>query len=45
MLWWQANKLIDEIYVEQNDGIKIIINNELNLIKFGDKRLNYIKKK
>ena len=36
--------LIDEIYVEQNDGIKIIINNELNLIKFGDKRLKYINK-
>ena len=37
--------IIDEIYVEQNDGIKIIINNEVNLIKFGDKRLNYINKK
>ena len=37
--------IIDEIYVEQNNGIKIIINNELNLMKFGDKRLNYINKK
>ena len=37
--------IIDEIYVEQNDGIKIIINNELNLMKFGDKSLNYINKK
>ena len=36
--------IIDEIYIEQNDGIKIIINNELNLMKFGDKRLNYINK-
>ena len=36
--------LIDEIYIEQNNGIKIIINNELNLIKFGDKRLKYINK-
>ena len=34
--------LIDEQYIEKNIGIKIIIHNELNLIKFGDKRLNYI---
>ena len=37
--------IIDEIYLEQNNGIKIIIDNEVNLIKFGDKRLNYINKK
>ena len=36
--------LIDEIYIEQNDEIKIIINNQLSLIKFGDKRLKYINK-
>ena len=36
--------LIDEIYIEQNEGIKIIINNEINLIKLGDKRLKYINK-
>ena len=36
--------IIDEIYVEQNNGIKIIINNEINLIKLGDKRLKYINK-
>ena len=36
--------IIDEIYVEQNNGIKIIINNEVYLMKFGDKRLNYINK-
>ena len=36
--------LIDEIYIEQNDGIRIIINNELNLMKFGDKRLKYMNK-
>ena len=33
--------LIDEIYIKQNNEIKIIINNGLYLIKFGDKRLNY----
>ena len=37
--------IIDEIYIEQNNEIKIIINNEINLIKFGDKRLNYVNKK
>ena len=37
--------IIDEIYIEQNNEIKIIINNEINLIKFWDKRLNYINKK
>ena len=36
--------LIDEIYIKQNNEIKIIINNELYLIKFGDKRLNYTNK-
>ena len=36
--------LIDEIYIKQNNEIKIIINNGLYLIKFGDKRLNYTNK-
>ena len=36
--------LIDEIYIEQNNEIKVIINNELYLMKLGDKRLNYINK-
>ena len=37
--------LIDEQYIEKNIGFKILINNEMNFIKFGDKRLNYINNK
>ena len=36
--------LIDKNYIENNSGIKIIINNELINLKFGDKRLKYINK-
>ena len=33
--------LIDEKYIENNFGIKIKINNELKIVKFGNKRFSY----